>query len=314
MKALVFVSSVIEEFREERTRAKSLIDGYGFLQAWVFEHEPAAATALEESYVQFVRDCSIFVLIVGETITEPVRAEYLEAKAAGKRILILTKVAQTRSAAAIQLLAEADAKYASFGGATDFEQVLQHAINSEVARTLNEPFEKRAARKKETVLREALASGRALRITPIAPQHHSQADFQLRALTQEELVVQKLGAGFQVSLPFNRADIIPGGFSEPLTLQLQGRLQWLTVRQLWQFFPETPADTFGVAKAGSPFGQDVALLKQRLERLGFKPQWNREDEATYGTWEVVYDDDGRYFQCVGRVRTDWVEILVAKKG
>jgi len=51
MKARVFISSAINEFRSERRIAKNELEkAYPFLEVWVFEEEGASSASLEQSY------------------------------------------------------------------------------------------------------------------------------------------------------------------------------------------------------------------------------------------------------------------------
>ena len=85
---LVFISSVIADMRAEREAAEAAIRAIPLSRPWVFEHSPASALPLVESYLRKVRECDIFVLLLGGTITDPVKQEVETAQAAGKPLLV----------------------------------------------------------------------------------------------------------------------------------------------------------------------------------------------------------------------------------
>ena len=85
---LVFISSVIAGMRAEREAAEAAIRAIPLSRPWVFEHSPASALPLAESYLRKVRECDIFVLLLGATLTDPVKQEVKTAQAAGKPLLV----------------------------------------------------------------------------------------------------------------------------------------------------------------------------------------------------------------------------------
>ncbi|HXQ26459.1 MAG TPA: DUF4062 domain-containing protein [Candidatus Acidoferrales bacterium] len=309
MKSLVFVSSAISEFREERRIAKIVIESYPFLEAWVFEQEGASGAPLEEGYLQKVRDCSILVVLLGQEITKPVRNEFLEAKANGKRVLVLIRKSESLSQDVSQFISQADAKYGSFQGSLDFESALRLALENELWRALSEPAERPVSKRKETTLRELLAGGKPVLVAPVFPQTQSRALYNIREVGPEEVLLQESSSEHQIHLPFDKIRVVAAVGGRPTTIQLDGRLQLLSAKRQWQYFPEHPIDGYGIPKPGSPDGPDVLEFRARLERIGISSQWNPAHEATSGRYSVVYDDDGRYYKCDGRMHRGSVEIL-----
>ena len=52
--------------------------------------------------------------------------------------------------------------------------------------------------------------------------------------------LEKEGSGHTIAIPVNRiAAMFPTGPRDPLTVQLNGQLQWLTVKQEWRFVAES---------------------------------------------------------------------------
>ena len=71
-KLVVFVSSLIGELLEERKAVKEAIEALPLTRPWVFESTPASADPLESSYLDKVKECDIFILLLGKGISEPV--------------------------------------------------------------------------------------------------------------------------------------------------------------------------------------------------------------------------------------------------
>ena len=88
---LVFVSSVTDEFLRERQAVEETINSIPLTKAWVFERAPASADPVDDTYLCKVRDCDIFVLLVGAQITQAVKNEHAEAVAHHKRRLVFLK-------------------------------------------------------------------------------------------------------------------------------------------------------------------------------------------------------------------------------
>ena len=85
---LVFISSVIASMAAEREAAEAAIRAIPLSRPWVFERSPASALPLAESYLRKVRECDIFVLLLGATLTDPVKREVKTAQDAGKPLLV----------------------------------------------------------------------------------------------------------------------------------------------------------------------------------------------------------------------------------
>jgi hypothetical protein len=45
------------------------------IRPWLFEEAPAAADPLDEPYLRWVGRCDLFILLLGEDLTDPVRTE-----------------------------------------------------------------------------------------------------------------------------------------------------------------------------------------------------------------------------------------------
>jgi hypothetical protein len=88
---LVFVSSAISGMEAERRAVRETIESIPLTRAWVFEYTPASADRVEDAYLQKVRECAIFVLLVAGDLSEPVRQECETARACNRRMLIFLR-------------------------------------------------------------------------------------------------------------------------------------------------------------------------------------------------------------------------------
>lgn len=85
---LIFVSSSIPRFKEVRKKLERKIGRIPFAWPWFFENTPATPDPVEESYLQEVWQCHIFVGILDQNVTPGVRAEFDLASECNKRRLI----------------------------------------------------------------------------------------------------------------------------------------------------------------------------------------------------------------------------------
>ena len=81
---LVFVSSVIRGMEKERETVERAIRSISVARPWRFETAPASSQEVEESYLSKVRECDIFILLIGDSHSEAGRREYETALEAGK--------------------------------------------------------------------------------------------------------------------------------------------------------------------------------------------------------------------------------------
>ena len=97
---IVFISSRInDEMRQARQVVREAIEELPLTRAWLFEESPASAGELGESYLHWVGKCDLFILLLGEDITDPVRSEWETATQARKpRLVFLKKGAQNDEA------------------------------------------------------------------------------------------------------------------------------------------------------------------------------------------------------------------------
>lgn len=124
----VFISSSIREFGSEREAIRKSIERrIPLSRAWTFESAPADPDSLQESYLKRVRDCDIFVLLVGSDITDPVRLEYETAKALDKPRLVFVNQSVRQSKGTEEFLNKLDLKWKAF---TDSRSLQQEVVKS----------------------------------------------------------------------------------------------------------------------------------------------------------------------------------------
>lgn len=301
----VFISSVlnpaVEDLRAEREAVRKVVDSYEFLKAWLFEKEPASPENLDESYLRQVEECDLFMLIIGSKITDPVTAEYLRAKELEKRILIFAKAVPEQTPQARLLLEGVDVKYATFETPGDLGQRAKEAINEALVLALRSPREKGGFRSTLSRLRKLADQKARVHIRPIIPATSALDLFLIQEVSTENVVAQKASSGHIVYIPTSRVeDILTGAPTDPLVLVIEGRLQWLNPARSGSF--SRKSQTQGRFLASLRFQvQDprATALIERFRAQGYTLGWNREDgiSARLGDgWEIVYDEDGRYFR------------------
>jgi hypothetical protein len=97
-------------------------------------------------------------------------------------------------------------------------------------------------------------------------------------------------------------DILDAGPNEPPTVRLKGRLQWITLPQVWKFFPEPPPVNdpgglgFGKERPrddpGVPLPVQSRCVWSNLARIA-----TRLSDG----YEVFYDEDGKHLCSVGQI-------------
>jgi hypothetical protein len=311
MKARLFISSGINEFRSERQIAKQeLPKCYPFVEVWVFEQEGASSASLERSYQEPLEKSDLVIFLLGEDITPPVRAEIDLAIHLNKRTLVILRQVPHRSEALKEAITKLNVKYALYSDIGEFLNALRSAIETEIVSALERPPERVSADPKFRVLSEAFSLGTEVHIEPlIGPDSDNR--FYIIQLSPLEMKVQKTSTMHQVAIPIaSITEALRAGHE--FTVCLSGRIQWITSKG-YKLLPSAPKDEFGVPKAAGPGASDVLALQSRLTQKGYYTQWNAQSEANAWGYEVAYDDDGKYFRCEGRVMPGSVEILAASK-
>lgn len=307
--AKVFISSILdatkEDLRPEREVVREVVASFEFLKPWAFEHEPASSDSLDESYLRNVDSCDLFLLIVGKEATDPVTKETLRALDRGKPILIFAKKTEDRSPQAQLLLKTPNKKYATFDALTDLRQRVREAILQTLVKGLTSLQEGGGASSILFQLREMAARYALVDVRPTIPNKAEHEPFQIVKAEQDAIEIQKLSCGQLIHIPTSRIkEILSFGqfeFGQRPCLILNGRLQWLTRKLRWQFLDEAPLpdSAYGFSKPSSLQDGAVIGLVENLRAnniaSGFVLQQDLPVKLGEG-WEIVYDDDGRYFR------------------
>ncbi len=144
-------------------------------------------------------------------------------------------------------------------------------------------------------IRELLRKGHSCCVTPIVP-HRVDTLFKPLALSHDSVTLRSNTDQTEVRIPLARVkELLPNGYK---TLVVEGRLQWISRPRRWQFFPEIPKTDFGVPKTSSPEDPRILTFKKTFEEEGFRVYWRRlgaVGESLGRGWQIIYDDDGRYF-------------------
>ncbi|GEM_PF-1394355 len=132
---LVFISSQIGEFAVERREIAKAIAEIPVMRHWIFEQSPASSDALDESYLNKVASCDIFVQLLGEAISEPVVAEYRVAQEHKKPCLIFVRNDRAEYSQAVEAyMRQLDLKWAKFHDAEDLCLQIKGALSDELVK------------------------------------------------------------------------------------------------------------------------------------------------------------------------------------
>ena len=129
---LVFISSVISDMSAERQAAESAIRAVPLSRPWVFEHTPASSLPLSESYLSQVRACDIFVLLLRDAPTDPVKLEVSTAQSASKPLLVFLSAAAPPDV--VKYAQSLGVKCAMYDDTSDLAQKVAEAVADELIR------------------------------------------------------------------------------------------------------------------------------------------------------------------------------------
>jgi hypothetical protein len=157
-------------------------------------------------------------------------------------------------------------------------------------------------------LEDLSSRGQSILVTPAIPRSKSQFDsYVISKVNARTVNLRNEGSGTFCDVPFDRVTIIWRGDNDRPQLNLNGRLQWLTLQQVWKFFPEFPKSQhekeFGFGKLTTASDPVVSRIYEELKSRGYQlarliPH-DMRSRISNG-WEVVYDADGSYFEYEGR--------------
>jgi hypothetical protein len=296
----------IENLASEREAARAAVERFAPITvAWAFEAEPASAKPLLDFYLDAVRTCDLFLLIVGEQATKPVRDEVQVARDYGRPMLVFRKEGVAPTAEAADLLRTIPVKYDTFTNAVELREKIGASLGTHLLSLIRrEPTAAPQLGDRLARLRRLQEKQRPVRILPTVPacQYNS---FTVEEVTPTTVRFQKSGLA-NVSVPAERIeDVLETGEHEPPTVQVNGRLQWLTAHQNWYFRPERPpaSDPLGIG-LGKEAPRQPTFSQETMYLLRAHPHdfyWsNPEDEGGLGG-DVFFDEDGRHLTNCGRI-------------
>ena len=136
--------------------------------------------------------------------------------------------------------------------------------------------------------------------------------YTVRNANGDMLELHKDGSCQKTWIPMRRVTFIAAAPHEIPYLQLDGRLQWLTLAQSWRFFPESPLphDELGLGRSSDDHDLVIAKLQSRGDQIRFADRGKIASHMSNG-YEVVYDDQGFYLK---RGDPANVQILMSKNG
>jgi hypothetical protein len=301
----VFISSIMNAAKEdllaEREAARAAVEHFSpITTAWAFEAEPASPKPPLDFYINGVKSSDLFVLIVGQRMTTPVKDEFDTARDHGKPMLLFAKTVETRDPEADQLLHSANVKYDKFANATELREKLRRAFGDHVLRLIrgdgDEPLRPgdHLAR-----LRAYARSGTLVKILPLIPATTQYKTFRVKSVESGIVTLEKDSNRQTLTVPAQRVeDVMHAEPPELPTVLLNGRLQWITPPEVWHFFPEKPPSH---DESGLGFGKERSRADPGVQvPCVWKLQTNIAARLAEG-YSVFYDEDGKYICSDGQV-------------
>jgi len=293
-----------EDLLAEREAARAAVEHFApITTVWAFEAEPASPKPPLDFYINGVKSSDLFVLIVGQRMTTPVKDEFDTARDHGKPMLLFAKTVETRDPEANQLLHSANVKYDKFANATELREKIRSAVGDHVLRLIrgdgDEPLRPgdHLAR-----LRAYARTGALVKILPLVPtpQHKT---FRVKSVESGIVTVEKDSNRQTLIVPSQRVeDVMHAEPPELPTVLLNGRLQWITIPEVWRFFPEKPLpNDLSELGFGKERPRDNPGVPQQVRELcGWVLQTNLAARLGEGR-AVFYDEDGKYICSAGQV-------------
>lgn len=142
----VFVSSIMnpqcDDLHAEREAAKKAIETYPRLaRPWLFEYSPAFPDTAPRLYLRKVRECDLFVLVLGREMTRPVLREYVTAQRQKRPCLVFIKREErTPATQAFGARVRQKVKYAEFEAAEDLYRQVIIAVGDLLVYSYREHF------------------------------------------------------------------------------------------------------------------------------------------------------------------------------
>ena len=253
------------------------------------------------------RGSDLFVLIVGQRLTKPVKDEYDAARDHSKPMLLFAKAAVSRDPDADRLLHSANVKYDTFVNATELGEKVRRALGNHLLSQIRGDVEE-SFRPGDRVaqLRAHARSCTPLKILPMVPacQYNS---FRVKNVESGVVTFEKDSNRQSLTVPSQRIqDVLGAAPNESPTVLLGGRLQWITLPEVWRFFPEKPApnDTAGLGFRKDRHRSDPGVPPQLQCRCAWSLPANIAARLQDG-YSVFYDKDGKYLCSTGQILLLW---------
>lgn len=145
-------------------------------------------------------------------------------------------------------------------------------------------------------------------MSPLIPEI-SDNIFWVKQVQAQTVIFERRSSKQTLGVPLQRvSEILEQGNDELPEVAINGRLQWLTIKREWKFFPVAPADARGV-----PRDENFYTFAPRLQAAGKQPYSQRIDSPlphVGETHEVFYDENGYYLR---QQRPDGTDILLVEK-
>lgn len=87
----VYVSCVLDDLADERLALKQTVLGLPLSVEWEFDFTSVSSGRLSDEYLDRVWDCDLYLVLIGESVSETVKREYEVAVEAEKPIVALVK-------------------------------------------------------------------------------------------------------------------------------------------------------------------------------------------------------------------------------
>ena len=298
----VFVSSIMnrstEDLLAEREAACAAVEHFAPITTpWAFEAEPASPKPLLDFYIDAVKTSDVFILIVGQHLTKPVDDEFNAARDHNKPVLAFSKSLPSRDPGVEALLRSLNAKYDPFANAVELRDKVRKSLGRHVLSLIRgEGGESVRPGDRLARLRSYARNNTHVKILPLLPAYQYNS-FRVTDVGTGTVTFHKDSNLQDVHVPAQRIeDVLEAGPRELPTVLVNGRLQWLTISEVWKFFSEKPAlgDRTGIGFGKLSRLNDVELT----QKLGGRAlRWFVTPDAPLlfrDGWEIFYDDDGSY--------------------